>query len=311
MDRTGLAAFLRARRAGLTPADAGLPDTGRRRVSGLRRQEVAQLAGISVEYYVRLEQARGPHPSRQVLSALSRALMLDTDERAYLFRLADAEAPAARTPNREVSTAVRYLIDGLPTTPAYVLDAGYEVLAWNAMAVHFIGDMGALPRERRNIIEWMFARPEPDPHWEDENTDCFARYSVADLRTAYARYPGDPGITRLVTSLLGASPRFREMWESQVVRQRRGFTKRMDHPAVGPLEFECQVLHVPDGDQRVMLYCPEPGSDTERALLRLAGQAPPSPDGTPVLRPGRAPCGPGDVVEVPAPEVVRRSAGTV
>ncbi|MFL1378150.1 helix-turn-helix domain-containing protein [Nocardiopsis protaetiae] len=311
MDRTGLAAFLRARRAGLTPADAGLPDTGRRRVAGLRRQEVAQLAGISVEYYVRLEQARGPHPSRQVLSALSRALMLDADERAYLFRLADAEAPAPRSPNREVSTAVRYLIDGLPATPAYVLDAGYEVLAWNAMAVHFIGDMGSLPRERRNIVEWMFSRPERDPNWEDENTDCFARYSVADLRAAYARYPRDPDITRLVTSLLGTSARFREMWESQVVRERRGFTKRMDHPVVGPLEFECQVLHVPDGDQRVMLYCPEPGSATERALLRLPGQAPPNPDGAPVFRPGRAPCGPGDVVEVPAPGAVRRSAGTV
>ncbi|MDE3724886.1 helix-turn-helix transcriptional regulator [Nocardiopsis sp. N85] len=301
MDREGLAAFLRARRAGRTPHEAGLPETERRRVPGLRRQEVAHLAGISVEYYVRLEQARGPHPSRQVLSALARALMLDTDERAYLFRMADAEAPAARLPDREVSVAVRYLIDGLVGTPAYVLDAGYEVLAWNAMAVHFIGDMGALPRDRRNIIEWMFARPEDDHRWEDPNTDCFARYSVADLRASYARYPGDPALGRLVTTLLGTSPRFAEMWGSQVVRERRGFTKRMEHAVAGRLEFECQVLHVPDGDQRLMLYCPEPGSATERALLRLRGEAPPTPGGTPVFGPGAAPCGPGDGVEVPAP----------
>ncbi|NYH53056.1 transcriptional regulator with XRE-family HTH domain [Nocardiopsis arvandica] len=301
VDRGELAAFLRDRRARIGTGDVGLPDTGRRRTPGLRRQEVAQLAGMSVEYYVRLEQARGPHPSRQVLSALSRALMLDTDERAYLFRLAGAEPPVTRRPSREVTTAVRHLLDGLATTPAYVLDAKYDVLAWNRMATHFIGDMTALPADRRNIIEWMFSQPDDDPHWDDPNAECFTHYSVADLRTAYARYPGDPGIARLVTTLLGTSPRFTRMWESREVRSRRGFTKRVEHPLVGTLVFECQVLYVPDTDQRVMMYVPEPESPTERALARLAAESPaPEPHWGPPP-PGPMPRGPDGVAEVPPP----------
>ncbi|WP_435110725.1 helix-turn-helix transcriptional regulator [Nocardiopsis synnemataformans] len=306
VDRGELAAFLRDRRGRIGPGDVGLPDTGRRRTPGLRRQEVAQLAGMSVEYYVRLEQARGPNPSRQVLSALSRALMLNADERAYLFHTAGAEPPVTRGPSREVSTAVRYLLDGLTTTPAYVLDAKYEVLAWNRMATHFIGDMAALPEGRRNIIEWMFSQPEDDPHWDEPNNVCFTQHSVADLRAAYARYPGDPDITRLVTTLLGTSPRFARMWESREVRRRRGFRKRVDHPLVGRLEFECQLLHVPDTDQRVMAYCPEPGSATERSMARLAAEFPtPALDRVPPLSTpfGTAPCGPGGPVETPPPAV--------
>ncbi|PDP87044.1 transcriptional regulator [Glycomyces fuscus] len=306
VDRGELAAFLRDRRGRIGPGDAGLPDTGRRRTPGLRRQEVAQLAGMSVEYYVRLEQARGPNPSRQVLSALSRALMLTADERAYLFHLAGAAPPATRGPDREVPRAVRHLLGGLATTPAYVLDAKYDVLAWNRMATHFIGDMARLPEGRRNLIEWMFSQPEDDPHWDDPNHTCFVGHTVADLRAAYARYPGDPGIARLVTTLLGTSPRFTRMWESREVRERRGFSKRVDHPLAGILEFECQVLHVPDTDQRVMMYCPEPGSATERSMARLAAGSPePAPDGvSPSSTPfGPAPCGPDGPVEAPPPAV--------
>ncbi|WP_159941713.1 MULTISPECIES: helix-turn-helix transcriptional regulator [unclassified Nocardiopsis] len=290
VDRGELAAFLRDRRARLVPGDVGLPDTGRRRTPGLRRQEVAQLAGMSVEYYVRLEQARGPNPSRQVLSALARALVLDVDERAYLFRLAGAQPPPVRGVNREITKAVRYLLHGLAATPAYVLDAKYDVLAWNRMATYFIGDMASLPEGRRNIIGWMFSRPDDDPHWDDPNTDCFTRHSVADLRASYARYPGDPDISRLVTTLLGTSPRFARMWESREVRERRAFTKRVEHPLVGTLELECQLLSVAETDQQVMMYCPEPGSATERALERLAaGFPPPAPEHVPPLS---APLGP-------------------
>ncbi|QUX29477.1 helix-turn-helix domain-containing protein [Nocardiopsis akebiae] len=303
-DRGELAAFLRDRRGRIGQGDVGLPDTGRRRTPGLRRQEVAQLAGMSVEYYVRLEQARGPNPSGQVLSALSRALMLNVDERAYLFHTAGAEPPVTSGPSREISTAVRYLLDGLATTPAYVLDAKYEVLAWNRMAVHFIGDMAELPEGERNLIVWMFSRPEDEPHWDDPHSVCFTQHSVADLRAAYARYPGDPEIARLVTTLLGTSPRFARMWESREVRKRRGFSKRVDHPTMGALVFECQLLHVPDTDQRIMMYCPEPGSATERSMARLAAGAPaPAFDGlTPLSAPfGSAPCGPGGLVEEPPP----------
>src|SRR5579862_1980224 len=124
--RAELAAFLRARRARLSPRQAGLPEAGvpgRRRTPGLRRQEVAQLAGLSVDYYIRLEQARGPHPSRQVLSALARALLLTADERDYLFRIAGHAPPPAAGPSREITPGIRHLLDSLPETPAYVVDA--------------------------------------------------------------------------------------------------------------------------------------------------------------------------------------------
>jgi len=270
--RTELAAFLRARRAGLRPHDVGLPDAARRRTPGLRRQEVAQLAGISVDYYVRLEQGRGSHPSRQVLSALTRALVLTRDEREYLFRIAGESPPRVEGPSREVAPAVRWLLDGLTATPAYVVDAKYDVLAWNGLATLFIGDLSTVPAPDRNMIRWMFRRPPGDPHWSDEDQLRFSRSTIADLRAAYARYLGDRGIEELVTELVATSPRFAEMWAEQNVEARRRIVKRVEHPAAGPLEFECQVLHVPDGDQRVIVYCAEPGSPTHRTFVRLAGE---------------------------------------
>lgn len=272
-DRSEPAAFLRDRRGRIVPSDAGLPETGRRRTPGLRRQEVAQLAGMSVEYYVRLEQARGPRPSSQVLSALARALMLSADERGYLFRVAGEEPQPVRGPVREVSVAIRHLLDSLTATPAYVLDAKYDVLAWNELGTHFIGDMSTVPEAERNIIMWMFRRPDDDPNVAERSTaNCMERNSVADLRVAYARYPGDPAINRMVTTLLGTSPRFARLWEEREVQERRGFHKQVEHPLVGHLEFECQVLHVPETDQRVMLYCAEPGSPSEEGMRRLAAE---------------------------------------
>src|SRR6266542_1484629 len=214
LNRAELAMFLRSRRDRLRPSDVGLPGGARRRTAGLRRQEVAELAGMSVDYYVRLEQGRGPRPSRQVLSALARALMLTFDEREYLFRL--------------------------------------------------VGE------EDRNIIRWTFRQPETDLHWSDDDMVRFTRGTVADLRAAYARYPGDKGIQDLVTELLGTSPRFAEMWAAHEVEVRRRMVKRVDHPLVGPLEFECQVLHVQDSDQRLIVYCAAPGSPTQEAFRRLA-----------------------------------------
>jgi len=270
--RDEVAAFLRARRAGLRPRDVGLPDGVRRRTPGLRRQEVAQLAGISVEYYVRLEQARGSHPSRQVLAALTRALMLTRDEREYLFRIAGEVPPRVEGPSREVAPAVRRLIDGMPETPAYVVDAAYQVLAWNRLATRFIGDLSQVPERDRNMIRWMFLQPADDPRWSEEMLR-FTRASVADLRAAYARYLGDRGIEELVTELLALSPRFAGMWAEQHVEARRRLVKRVDHPAAGPLDFECQMLHVPDTDQRIIAYVAEPGSPTHEAFRRLAAEA--------------------------------------
>jgi transcriptional regulator with XRE-family HTH domain len=272
LNRDALAAFLRAHRARRRPADVGLPDGGRRRTPGLRRQEVAQLAGMSVDYYIRLEQARGPHPSRQILAALARALMLSRDERDYLFRIAGETPPSTAGPKREVGHAIRYLLDTLSDVPAYVVDAKYDVLAWNALAVHFIGDMSTVADDDRNMIRWIFRRPATDSIWNDTDSRRFARDTVADLRAAYARYPGDRGMERLVTELLGTSPVFAEMWAAHEVEERRQIFKRVEHPDLGLLEFECQLLYVPDSDQRVIVYCPEPGSPTQEVFRRLAAR---------------------------------------
>ena len=290
MDRAELAQFLWTRRARLQPHDAGLASTARRRVPGLRRHEVAQLAGVSVEYYTRLEQGRGAHPSRQVLSALSRALMLTADERDYMFRLAGHSSPTSPGLSGEVTPGIRYLLDSLTETPAYVVDAKYELLAWNRLATLFIGDPATFPEGNRNMLRWLFQRPAADAaaanaaaanaaanaadaYWSDESHLNFARQTVADLRAAYANYPGDPGIAALVTELLGCSPEFAEMWASHDVQVRRRIVKRVEHPLAGWLEFECQVLHISTADQRLIIYCAEPGSPTHAAFRRLAQHA--------------------------------------
>jgi transcriptional regulator with XRE-family HTH domain len=270
LNRDDLATFLRARRARLRPADAGLPETGPRRTPGLRRQEVAQLAGISVDYYIRLEQARGPHPSRQVLAALSRALMLTADEREYLYRLAGQSPPATASPSRQISPGIRNLLDSLPETPAYVVDAKYDILGWNTLATYFIGDLSDFPDTDRNMIRWMFRHAATALPWPDEETVRFAKSTVADLRAAYGRYPADPGIAELVTELLGVSPLFAQMWAEHEVESRRPLIKRVDHPLTGPLEFECQVLAVPGTGQRLIVYCAAPGSPTHEAFRGLA-----------------------------------------
>jgi transcriptional regulator with XRE-family HTH domain len=272
LNRTDLAMFLRSRRERRRPGDVGLPAGARRRTPGLRRQEVAELAGISIDYYIRLEQARGPRPSRQVLSALARSLMLTRDEREYLFRIAGEVPPPSPGPVRELTPGTRYLLDSLHETPAYVVDAKYDLLAWNTLAGYFLGSSAATA-EDRNMLRAIFGHPDTDEGWNKPGMEAFARTTVADLRAAYARYPGDSGIARLVTELLGTSPRFAEMWAAQDVEVRRPLVKRVEHPLAGPLEFECQVLHVSDTDQRLVVYCAAPGSPTHAAFRRLAEHA--------------------------------------
>jgi transcriptional regulator with XRE-family HTH domain len=273
LNRDDLAAFLRTRRHRLRPHDVGLPGAARRRIPGLRRQEVAQLAGISVDYYIRLEQARGPHPSRQVLAALARALMLTADEREYLFHIAGESPPPAASPSRDISPGIRNLIDSLAETPAYVVDAKYDVLVWNTLATHFIGDLSQFAESDRNMLRWIFRLPATAVIWSDPEAVRFTRSSIADLRAAYGRYPADQGIRELVTELLGTSPSFAEMWEAHEVESRRPLIKRVDHPLTGPLEFECQVLHIPDTGQRLITYCAAAGSPTQAAFRRLAQRA--------------------------------------
>jgi hypothetical protein len=225
---------------------------------------------MSVDYYIRLEQGRGPHPSRQVLSALARALMLSAGEREYLFRMAGVAPPHPARPSHEITPGIRYLLDSMPTTPAYVVDAAYNVLAWNGLAIHFIGNLAR--QADRNMIRWTFRRPPEHAAWSDEDFVRFTRATVADLRAGYARYPGDPEIESVVTEMLALSPEFAQMWGAHEVEARGPMLKRVDHPETGPLEFECQVLHISETGQRIITYCAAPGSATEAAFLQLAAQ---------------------------------------
>ena len=157
------------------------------------------------------------------------------------------------------------------------MDAKYDVLAWNELAtlLHRRPRLGAGERAQHHPVDVPPSRAD-DPHWTDEEPVRFVRACVADLRAAYARYPGDRGIAELVTELNGTSPRFAEMWADHEVEARRPITKRVDHPVAGPLEFECQVLYVPDTDQRLIIYCAAPGSPTEAAFRRVSGSRGPS-----------------------------------
>ncbi|MFI7632704.1 helix-turn-helix transcriptional regulator [Nonomuraea sp. NPDC049400] len=269
MNRDGLADFLRIRRAHVTPAEVGLPDGGRRRTPGLRRQEVAQLAGMSIDYYIRLEQGRGPHPSRQVLNALARALMLSQDERAHLFHLAGqaVESPRIR---EDVPQSLLHLISFMEEVPAYVLDARYDILAWNPLASALMGGLDSVTAENRNVIRWVFMSPDIAEHLDDEEKGRFARASVADLRAAVGRYPDDRKLQALVTELLALSPHFAELWSRYEVEIRRQQRKRVTHPVVGEIDVICQVMAVPDRDDlRLVLYTAEPGSPSHQALRDL------------------------------------------
>lgn len=154
-------------------------------------------------------------------------------------------------------------------TPAYLVDASYQILAWNRLASQFVGDLAAVPAADRNMVRWMF-RTSDDGYWADPEVLRFARTSVAELRAAYGRHPGDRGLAELVTELLGTSPRFARLWAEHDVAERRPIVKRVPHPDLGPLEFECRVLHVPETDQRLIVYVPEPGSATAAVFRRLA-----------------------------------------
>jgi hypothetical protein len=198
--------------------------------------------------------------------------VLTADEREYLFRLAGESPPQAAGPVREISPGIRYLLDSLPETPAYVVDAKYDILAWNQLATHFIGDLSGFADSDRNMIRWMFRMPAIEVPWSDPESARFARSTVAELRAAYARYPSDQGMRDLVTELLALSPQFAEMWAQHDVASRRPLVKRFHHPQAGPLEFECQVLQVGETGQRLIVYCAAPGSATHAAFRRLAAE---------------------------------------
>lgn len=273
MDREQLADFLRRSRERVRPQDVGLPDGARRRTPGLRREEVARLAAMSADYYVRLEQARGPQPSPEMLAALAGALRLSADERDHLHLLAGRRPPAVPSSGDLVGPGLLHLLDQLPSTPVQVLGDLGDVLAQNAMAEALLGGVCTVSEHGRNVVWRWFADPAQRAAHPPEEHDRFSRLHVADLRAAVGRRSGDPAATRLVERLRAASEEFAALWELHEVAVRRTSRMRLTHPLIGPVELDCQVLYAPEGDQRVVLYTPPPGSDTaERLALLTSGQ---------------------------------------
>ncbi|MFB8278765.1 helix-turn-helix transcriptional regulator [Nocardia colli] len=272
MDRRELADFLRSRRERITPADVGLPAGPRRRTPGLRREEVAQLAFISTEYYTRLEQARGPRPSREVLSGLARALRLSNAERDHLHHLAGTPPGPPAGPSREVRQSIVDLLHRLPLAAAVVLSATYEVIAWNDLAAALMEDFSALSRRDRNLVRRAFLGPSPHGRrlYGVSDADAFARSAAQELRATAARYSGDPEVTELVAELLAGSPEFARLWASHDIRAEPTLCKIFEHPLVGPIAVNCDVLDVADRDQRVVIYTATPGSPAEQALQLLS-----------------------------------------
>ncbi|TWV55926.1 helix-turn-helix domain-containing protein [Streptomyces misionensis] len=279
MDRVELGAFLRSRRERIGPADVGLPVGPRRRTPGLRREEVAALAFISAEYYTRLEQARGPRPSREVLSGLARALRLTDAERGHLHELAGAPPSLAPGPPREVRQSILDLVHRLPGSAAFVTSATLEVLAWNDLAAALMEDFSALPRRDRNLARRAFLGPHdegPSPHDEGPSlygvSDAaeFRRHAVRRLRGAAARYPDDPEVSGLIRELGAGSEEFARLWASHEVDAEPTLSKTFRHPLVGPVTVACDALELTDRDQQVVIYTAVPGSSSEQALRLLA-----------------------------------------
>jgi transcriptional regulator with XRE-family HTH domain len=273
-DRRELAEFLRARRSELAPSDVGLPEGGgHRRVAGLRRDEVAQLAAISTDYYIRLEQGR-ISPSAPVLASLARALHLTDDQREYMFELAGT--PAATKPRRRASQKIKphmqRILDHITDTPAIVMTPTHDVLAWNPLAAALMMDFGEVPERERNFLRLIFTDPRMRalyPDWEG-----LARSVVSYIRMEAARKPDDPRLAELVGDLSIRDPQFRQWWAGTHVASKRRGTRAYNHPVVGEITLEWDALTSDaEPEQQIIIYTAEPGSASEQALRILASWA--------------------------------------
>lgn len=271
MDRSELGAFLRSRRERLRPEDVGLSSGPRRRTPGLRREEVAVLAHISTEYYVRLEQARAPRPSGEVLAAIASALLLTDAESAHLHLLAGTAPLRSGTYAQVVRPSVLSLLDRLGSTAAMVVSAALDVLAWNPLAAALLEDFDRLEPSERNLARRAFLPPDPPAvAWYGmSDTPRFRQLLVQDLRRAYARYPSDPMITGLVADLRRGSSEFARLWERRDVQVPPMLTKTLHHPAVGELTLDCDTFALTDADQRLVLYSAPAGSRAADSLALL------------------------------------------
>lgn len=279
-DRTELSEFLKSRRARLRPRDVGLRDHGRvRRVAGLRREELAQVAGVSIAHYTRLEQGRGDSVSDEILDAVGTALRLDADEMVYLHQIARPPRVCGKTvASLEVPTSFRYLLGSFTMTPALVVSQHTQILGWNRLAVAVFGDFAALPEDRRTLSDLLFTVPHLRElyaaGWEDA-----AREQVAQLRVLFGRHRGNAAFTQHIGRLRELSADFARIWDERPVAQVRSRAHVLHHPLVGELTLHRELVTPPVEPSccGLDLFAAEPGSPSEQALRKLAeglGQVP-------------------------------------
>ncbi|MFD4138723.1 helix-turn-helix domain-containing protein [Streptomyces sp. NPDC058572] len=274
---------LRGWRDRTAPAAVGLPVAGVRRAAGLRREELAQLAGLSVDYIVRLEQGRATSPSPQVLSALARALRLSAAEREHLYLLAGQPAPGPGQLSAHIPPGIRRLLDQLDRAPLSVHDAAWNLILWNPLWAALFGDASALRGRERNIAWRHFAGLPVRVGHTPGQTARFEAAVVADLRAATARYPADTDLRSLIKDLRGVSADFAHLWDSGIVGVHESDTKTVHHPDVGTLTLDCDALMAPGSDLRVVAYTALPGSDAadKLGLLRVIGTQAMTEDSSP------------------------------
>ncbi|RWC58018.1 helix-turn-helix transcriptional regulator [Mesorhizobium sp.] len=254
--RRELGAFLRSRRERLTPSATRIAAGLRRRTPGLRREEVAMIAGVGTTWYTWLEQGREVRPSVEVLTALAEALGLDAAEKQHLFILADRQLPERRAVAPEkVDGPLLHMLQSLVLQPAYVVGRRWDVLAWNPAAAAVFGDYGLLEGDARNIVHMVFTNPHHRRllvDWEQ-----LARTVLASFRAASARYVGDPDFERLIELMTRSSPEFRNWWPQRDVAHRLSGVKHVRHPSAGTMTFEHMSLSIGDGsDMKLIVYTP-------------------------------------------------------
>ena len=267
--RRAFAAFLRSRRERLSPSDVGLPAGFRRRTPGLRREEVALLAGVGTTWYTWLEQGRDVQPSAAVLAAIADALCLDQAERNHLFTLAGRPQPSHRSViDEQISETLARLLASLSNQPAYVIGRRWDILMWNEAATAVFGDPGETDAVNRNIMHRVFADAEHRAallDWEG-----LARGVLAQFRLDSARHLGDPAFDELIDELHAISPEFREWWPKHEVDERLSGNKTVRHPQAGLLTFEFMTLAIDDGsDMKLIVYTPLAENDSIRKVDAL------------------------------------------
>ncbi|MFE6030408.1 helix-turn-helix domain-containing protein [Streptomyces niveus] len=257
-ERSGLGEYLRHHRSEMTPRDRpGASSLSHRRVPGLRRQELADVAGISVEYYTRLEQGRASRPSREILTALARAFRLSNAERDHLFRLADERPPQPRAPAAEIRPGLQQLLNSLDDTmPVTIHDGRLDMLAFNVAAVDLLGPVFDDGPYGHNIVYQAFTSAGLREVLGNEGAEQLSRVAAAELRKALSLYPEDEHLRSLFRELSTSSPEFSRHWDRGEIGTWRSAMKRFSHPTRGLLTFDSEMLHDPENDHWIMLFTP-------------------------------------------------------